>query len=117
MKPGASARNLTPSSISLGSDSPGAAKELSQIEQGQVRATISTLFWSPGFSRLVLSSVARAITDAAPALPGVHLYFHDSRPSAGCQLAPPSVATSTAATCPLASLEVPVTVIGVPLSS
>src|ERR1700690_1095216 len=50
-----------------------------------------------------------------PAAPvGVQLYVQFARPGAGCQVVPPSVETSTAATVPPVSVAVPVIVVWVP---
>ena len=74
-------------------------------------------------SMLPLSSAARLTIDAAPCAVGIHVYVQLSRPVAGCQVAPPSVETSTPATTPdgllvvvppPASAAVPLIVTGVP---
>src|ERR1700682_1347125 len=51
----------------------------------------------------------------APCTVGVQKYIQDSRPLAGCQVAPPSTETSTPPTTPPpASVAVPVIVTGIP---
>ena len=71
MNPAWSERNLTPTSTAFGSFSPASVKELSQIEQGQVRGVTLTVMPAPGVSRLALSSAARVLIVAGPVAPGV----------------------------------------------
>src|SRR5688572_13711351 len=63
---------------------------------------------------LPLSSTARTRTVVDPSCVNVAGYVQVSRPAAGCQVAPPSVETSIAATRPPLSVAVPVIVIGWP---
>src|ERR1700674_1268941 len=59
--------------------------------------------------------MARTTMFAEPCTEGVQKYIQDSRPLAGCQVAPPSTETSTPPTTPPpASVAVPVMVTGIP---
>src|SRR3954469_1122501 len=99
--PGVSTVNLTPTSVLVvsGSDGLPGVTELLYTLQGQLRgATVTgTDVASPMFA---LSSVARALRVALPAVPGDQVYDHVPRPLAGCQVEPPSVDTSTPPTTP-----------------
>src|SRR4051812_16085510 len=65
--------------------------------------------------RFALSSAALALIVTVPVLGTLPVYVQDSRPSAGCQVLPPSSDTSTPPTRPPTSDAVPVTVIAAPL--
>src|SRR3954452_19041029 len=99
MKPLMSERNLTPTSIALGSEvevTPGTVALL-QMEMGPWTETEMPAF---GVSMLPLSSTARLRMIAVPFWFGDQVYVQLNRPTAGCQVPPPSTETSTPATVP-----------------
>src|SRR5829696_6016294 len=114
--PDTSERNRVPSSVpeASGSGPPGGPTvELHRLH-GQVRAptVTGTLTVEPMFA---LSSMARTMIDADPAMTGVQEYDQDARPVAGCQVLPPSVEISTPPTAPPpVSLAVPLTFTATP---
>src|SRR5687767_3322327 len=83
------------------------------MSHGQVRAPTVT---EPVASAptLPLSSLARARRVTGPVACGVQVYDQVALPLAGCQVAPPSVDTSTPPTTPPVSLAVPAMVAAAP---
>src|ERR1043166_456581 len=103
MKPLKSDRTLTPTSIalvSLKSTAEGTAMAGSHRLHGHCGFWIVTVTPAAGVSIFPLSSTARLLMVTLPRRVGVHANVHDSRPIAGCHVAPPSTDTSTPATMP-----------------
>src|SRR6185436_11692138 len=119
MKPSLSARNLTPSSLAPADESAGTAGVVRSLHRlhGQTRRIVTEMP-ADGISVLPLSSTARLLRTAVPLAAGVQVNVQLSRPVAGCQVAPLSKLTSTAATTPPPpSVAVPLMTTGVPASS
>src|ERR1700704_703385 len=103
-----SALNLTPTSSAPGSCSSSTAGAVPPaMVHGQAMLTVTL---GESVSTLPESSVARAMIVAAGEPWAFHVYDHEVVPVAGCQVAPPSVETSTPATTPPVSVAVPVIV-------
>src|SRR5262245_44962192 len=101
MVPATSDWNFTPSSTAL--PSPLIAAGVAEVPnrlQGQVWPPTATVTPAEGLSTLPLSSVARDLIVTWPAPDARQVYDQLPRPVAGCQLAPPSVDTSTPPTTP-----------------
>ena len=86
-----------------------------KIEQGHETETVLAAL---GVPMLPESSTARALIVVEGAPWAIHEYVHEEVPVAVCQVAPPSVETSTAATTPPpASVAVPEIVVELPSAS
>src|SRR5919106_1858821 len=120
MRPGASERNLTPTSTAelsvVSAARPGTVPG-GQMLHGHPWLPLPTVIVmpAPGVSSLPLSSAARVRMFRVPDEPAENVYVHVPRPLAGCHVVPPSVETSTPPTTPPpVSLAVPVTVTWLP---
>src|SRR2546428_199277 len=113
MKPLTSERNLRPTSTGCGSLAFAKAGVVvaSQMLHGQVTLTVVP---APGVSWLPLSSTARLLITAGPALDGAQWYVQFAPPVARCHDTPPLTETSTAATVPVGSDAVPLITTSVP---
>src|SRR5689334_8947928 len=111
--PATSLRNLIPSSTDWASrESATAGVSPLKIEHGQETETVLGALAAP---MLPESSTARTLIVVEGAPWTVHTYDQDDVPVAVCQVAPPSVETSTAATTPPpASVAVPEIVVELP---
>src|SRR5262245_39847277 len=119
MKPSTSLVNFTPISTGFASEefrTAGTADEFHKLLllRGHPPAAIETVMPAPADSMLPLASIARLRMVAMPNAHGGQSELRAAPPRARCQVAPPSVDTSTPATAPPLSVAVPLIVSGLP---
>src|SRR3954466_14119868 len=120
-KPLMSLLNLTPSSYGLGSGALGLVGTVDgfhRLGHGHAPTITDTVTPEPAASRLPLSSTARLRIVTAPTAPGDQSSLQAGVPAATRHGAPPSSDTSTLATTPPPfSVDVPLMVTRLPLST